>query len=326
MFHNWLNKILTHKVSPPEGVWVKITNELDKENENTDPNFKTKIFAHEVIPPTKVLGNIFTELDKDDEQILPAYISKIYNYKVEAPENTWENIVDELDKNDTKIVLLNNSKISKAFYFRLVAASVIVIIAISIIWQNNKKANNTVNEIIAATEDQQNIPPTKTDLINLTASDTGENNSQKKTAPLNAVTKTTPQQVVNTFIPVYVQGNKTNDLAESPNTINGEKLQAANGDTPLDIALMNTPNTYISITGADGQTVKVSSKFSNLIGYLTEKNAGAQENLDIIIQESAKWRTIIAGWRAKMSNNSIAPSLVNFMDIIELGEILEEQK
>jgi hypothetical protein len=326
MFHNWLNKILTHKVSPPKGVWVKITNELDKENENTGTNLKTKIFAHEVIPPAKVLGNIFTELDKDDDQILPTYISKIYNYKAEAPENTWENIVKELDKSETKVIPLNNSKTSKKIYFRLVAASVILIIAITIIWQNNKKANNTVNEIVATTENQKNIPNTKTDLINLTSSDTGGNNSQKKIAPLNVVTKTTQQQVANTFIPGYVQGNNTNDLAQPPNTINSEKLQAANGDTPLDIALMNTPNTYISITGADGQTVKVSSKFSNLIGYLTEKNSGTQENLDIIIQESAKWRTIIAGWRNKMSNNDVAPSLVNFMDIIELGKILEDPK
>jgi hypothetical protein len=325
MFHNWLNKILTHKVSPPEGVWVKITNELDKENESAGTNIKAKIFAHEVVPPAKVLGNIFTELDKDDEQILPAYISKVYNHKAEAPENTWENILKELDKNDTKIILLNNNKTSKAFYFRLAAASVIIIIAISIIWQNNKKANNKGNKIASSSQSRQNISSTKKEKINLPAAGIQKNNSEKLIVQ-NTATKKTEQQAPNTYIPGYVKGNEIIDLAQAPNTVNNEKLQTASGQTPMDISLMNTPNTYISITGADGQTVKVSSKFSNLIGYLTEKNSGAQENLDIIIQESAKWRTIIAGWRAKMSNNSIAPSLVNFMDIIELGEVLEDQK
>jgi cytoskeletal protein RodZ len=325
MFHNWLNKILTHKVSPPEGVWVKITNELDKENESAGTNIKAKIFAHEVVPPAKVLGNIFTELDKDDGQILPAYISKVYNHKAEAPENTWENIVKELDKNDTKIILLNNNKTSNAFYFRLVAASVIVIIAISIIWQNNKKTDNKANKIASSSQSRQNISSTKKEKINLPAADTKKNNSEKLIAQ-NTATKKTEQQAPNTYIPGYVKGNEIIDLAQAPNTVNNEKLQTASGQTPMDISLINTPNTYISITGADGQTVKVSSKFSNLIGYLTEKNSGAHENLDIIIQESAKWRTVIAGWRAKMSNNSVAPSLVNFMDIIELGEVLEDQK
>jgi hypothetical protein len=116
-----------------------------------------------------------------------------------------------------------------------------------------------------------------------------------------------------------------NDLAQSPVTASTEKLQNENGDTPMDISLMNTGNAYISITGPDGQPVKVSSKLSSLVGYLSNSDVNTRENLDVIIQESAKWRAIFSAWRNKMANNALAPSLSNFMDIIELSEILENK-
>ncbi len=136
----------------------------------------------------------------------------------------------------------------------------------------------------------------------------------------------TNPEPANFYSPAYVKGNAPIELAQMPKVEFTQMLQDVNGETPMDISLMNAPNSYISVTGPDGQSVKVSSKFSNLINLLNDKNPAAVENIDIIISESAKWRSTFANWREKMTNNSIAPSISNFMDIIELSKMLESKK
>lgn len=89
---------------------------------------------------------------------------------------------------------------------------------------------------------------------------------------------------------------------------------------------MNTPNNYVSFIGPNGQEVKVSSKFSNLLGYMDGKEPESEEYLDKIINESNFWRGKFKTWRNKMINNNVAPSPSNFMDIIELSKLLQEDK
>jgi hypothetical protein len=327
---NWLNKILTHQVAPPEGVWVNITNELDKENESATTDFKTKMLAFETTAPDKVLVNIFNTLDKEDEEPATSFTERLYNYNAEAPTDAWKNIVTELDKSETKIVpLQNNKKNQKVIYFRMAAAASVIAIIATTIWLSSNKKDDAINSTASSVTPQNQqpvIPVAGTEKTTLPASDTQEKKLAKEQTAYNPAKKTTPQKAEEVFVADYVKGNKAEDLAQDPATASKEKLQTANGETPMDIALMNTPNTYISITGPDGQTIKVSSKFSNLIGYLTDKNPELQENLDVIIKESAKWKNTFAKWRDKMTNNVVAPSLSNFMDIIELSNVLEEKK
>ncbi|WP_462254426.1 hypothetical protein [Ferruginibacter sp.] len=330
MSTNWLNKILSHQVTPPEGVWVNITNELDKENETAATDFKTKMLAFETTAPDKVLVNIFNTLDEEEKQSSTSFAERLYNYNAEAPADAWKNIASELDKSETKIVpLQNNKKNQKVIYFRMAAAASVIAIIATTIWLSSNTKDDAINSTASSVtpqSQQPNTPVAGTEKTTLPASDTQEKKLAKEQTAYNPAKKTTPAQTQEAFVADYVKGNKGEDLAQDPAIGNKEKLQTANGETPMDIALMNTPNTYISITGPDGQTIKVSSKFSNLIGYLTDKNPELQENLDVIIKESAKWKNTFAIWRDKMTNNVVAPSLSNFMDIMELSNVLEEKK
>ncbi len=327
---NWLNKILSHQVTPPEGVWVNITNELDKENETAATDFKIKILAFETTAPDKVLVNIFNTLDEEEQQSSTSFTERLYNYNAEAPADAWKNIASELDKSETKIVpLQNNKKNQKVIYFRMAAAASVIAIIATAIWLSSNKKDDSINSIASSVTPQSrqtNTPVAGTEKTTLPASDTQEKKLTKEQTAYNPAKKATPAQTQETPVADYVKGNKAEDLAQDPAIGNKERLQSANGETPMDIALMNTPNTYISITGPNGQTIKVSSKFSNLIGYLTDKNPELQENLDVIIKESAKWKNTFAKWRDKMTNNVVAPSLSNFMDIMELSNVLEEKK
>jgi negative regulator of sigma E activity len=325
MTPNWLNRILGHQVAPPEQAWVNIANELDKEDKHIAEALKTKMLSHETMPPVATLANIFDALDKEDAQSAAGYIERIKNHTEQAPVAAWNNIVTALDKEKAKVVPIRSSgKNLRAIYIRVAAAAAVIAIVLLAIFPLTKKAEpgkENLTSTNAATE--QNTPTNKatTPIIAVT----------KKAAPVNtgiANNKTKApsiQQPVYSFIQNYIKGNEVVDLAQNPTGSNTEKLQNSKGEIPMDIALMNTPNTYISITGADGQTVKVSSKFSNLINYLALVNPDTQETIDVIIEESAKWRKTFAEWRDKMTNNTVAPSLSNFMDIIELSKMLEEK-
>jgi hypothetical protein len=333
MSNNWLHKIRSHQATPPESAWLNIANELDKDNETVAVDVTTKMLAFEVAPPAAALSNIFATLDKEEAESTTTFANRMYNYQQEAPAGTWKNIVTELDKSEAIIVpLTNNKKNLKAIYFRMAAAASVIAVIATTIWLSSKTDTPTSNNPIASvTPEIKNpakvieTPNVKEKTTSLPASDSQEKKLTPEETNLaqTTVKKTNPLPVTNA--PAYVKGNDVNDLAPDPVAANKEKLQNTTGQTPNDIALMNTPsNTYISITGPDGQSVRVSSKFSNLLSELTTSDT--QENIDVIISQSAQWRKIFTEWREKMTNNTVAPSFTNFLDIISLSEILEAKK
>ena len=324
---NWLNIILSHQATPPAGVWVNIANELDKENTVATNILTAKILAHEVAPPAAVLDNIFNTLDNNEALSTIGYVERIKNYSEETPAVIWNKIIAGIDAEEAKVVPISSSRkrVFPMYSSVAVAAAVIAIIVIAVlpVTQQKKVAGNIVAKVVPVIQDKPVVATL------LPANDIVDN-TQKIDKPAAKVINTLPKQNSSAHandnnVPHYITGTYVADLAQNPAANNKEKLQNTKGEIPTDIALMNTPNTYISITGPDGQTVKVSSKFSNLIGYLNGSNTATQENIDIIIEESAKWRKIFSEWRDKMTNNAVAPSFLNFMDIIELSKVLEEK-
>jgi hypothetical protein len=335
MPNNWLNKIRSHQATPPQGVWMNIANELDKENETGAVDLKTKMYNYQSIPPTNALSNIFAILDKEETQAATSFTERIYNYQQQAPASAWQNIINDLDKSEAKIVpLTNNTKNRKAIYFRMAAAASVIAVIATTIWFSSRNADNPTSPI-ASVPSETKQPVTaeiKKENAALPASDPQEKKlpqetiAQTQTEAKKDVQKKTASSTAVTAAPDYVKSNPTISLADDPTKGSNEKLQNTDGSTTTDIALMNTANTYISITGPDGQSVKVSSKFSNVLNYLNGENPDNIEYLDKIISESAQWRKTFAQWREKMTNNAVAPSFSNFMDIISLSEILEEKK
>jgi hypothetical protein len=317
----WLNNILHYKVAPPENTWANITNELDKENQNDVEIFKSKMLIHEEAPPAAVLDKIFHQLDGDISPFIPAYVERLKNHSENPPADTWDNIITQLNTGEDKIIPLQpERKNTKIVFLKIAAAAAIISIVIITILTVVKQ--NPTSSVPIASAIPQTVPKQTPPANNI--ANTQINNIAKVTDVI-APSKTNNLKQLShiNYTSTYVKGNAVAELAQDPALYYKEKLQNSNGKTPMDIALLNTPNTYISITGADGQSVKVSSKFSNLLGYLNQGTPDNRENIDVIIEESAKWRKIFSAWRDKMTNNTVAPSFTNFMDIIELSNVVE---
>ena len=323
---NWLHKILHHQVTPPKGVWEHIINQLEKEEEHTVKDLKTKMHAFEDFPPKTVLENIFNVLDKGSE--LVSLKERMYNFQPDAPPASWQNIINVLDKNETTTAFIKDNK-QKIIFFRMVAAASVIAIFSTIIFLVKSNKASEVNDLTAAVNPsfkQQKKLDVEAEKATLPTFASREKKLSPNKSALPKVQNANPYNREEVLAADYIKSNKAEDLAMNPATEEFEKLQTTTYKTPMEIALMKTPNTYINIAGPDGQPLKVSAKFSNVINFLTDSSPEAEENIGMIIKESAKWKATFAKWREKMTNNVVAPSLLNFMDIVELSELMEEKK
>lgn len=101
-----------------------------------------------------------------------------------------------------------------------------------------------------------------------------------------------------------------------------KRVRNLKGEIKEDITLLDLPNSYFLMTGPDGQSIRVSSKFRNTIQYLN--GAGNEELLDVILRESRYWKNIFREWKEKVSNSTFVPAANNFMDITELTQLLHQ--
>lgn len=316
MNSNWQNKIRQHEVSPPGDAWNNIAGMLD-----TPPGFADKLHAFEATPPAVVQKNIFDLLDASSETRL-SFSEKVYHYQTAAPAEAWPNIVSALDKESGRVLPLQPPLRRKSSVYVKIAAGIILIAAISIgirlISLNNKTG---ITEPTAAIQPQTLVKPNKASTIpgNAVAAIPAQ-------IPTTLTAQETSAKNYHHTSPVsYVQDQTDITLAQDPAHGKIDKLRTITGEIPQDIAAMDAGGGYVLAAGPDGERVRISAKLSSYISLLTEKNPGVQENIDIIIKESAKWRATFAEWRERMINNAVAPSIANFMDIIELSNLLEEK-
>lgn len=252
---------------------------------------------------------------------------KIFNHEEMPPANAWENIAKQLDAIDQEknAPILPIKKEAKVIYWRIAAAACIATLIISAVFflKNESPNKATVNNNMAGTQPVIKKSVTlDTSSNNITIQETINKPGTIKLKPISI-----PSDKNNVDITLeYVKAEQPQALAANPALNKTEKLTGTSGDIINDISLMNAPNSYVSFIGPNGQEIKVSSKFSNLLGYMDGKDPETEEYLDKIISESNFWRGKFKIWRNKMINTNMAPSPANFMNIVELSKLLQENK
>ena len=81
---------------------------------------------------------------------------------------------------------------------------------------------------------------------------------------------------------------------------------------------------YLMVEGADGKLTRISAKFSNLIGLLTNSDE-PETDLDKV-QINSSWKERFREWRNKIRESSYIPASANFLDIMELKDLILEEK
>ena len=255
--------------------------------------------------------------------------------EIPPPENSWKLIQQTLDT--PQITATNNFSIKKGL--RIAAAAALIGICfftanyfITDSHKNNitgqkilptgKTDNNQTNEPVAGRDADANVatPETHKPLI---ASHTTP--KKYKTHPSTSASNNfyTEDDAFNAppVSSVPYDNTAITDRYDLDHAA-ARRIRNLNGEIKEDVRLLDLPNSYFLMTGPNGQSVRVSSKFRNTIQYLN--GSGKEELLDVILRESQYWRNQFKAWKEQVGHSTFIPSPENFMDISELMKLLQQ--
>ncbi|MGN6494820.1 MAG: hypothetical protein ACTHLE_22720 [Agriterribacter sp.] len=320
-------QLFHQEATPPESVWSKIDHDLDSEALIT---FKQQLFHQEITPPESVWSKIDHDLDNDSFVV---FKQKLFHEEQAPPSEAWKNIEQAIHPEP---VVVPFAKRNTFKVWRMAAAAAVIGIAFV-----------TVNYFLSQT-DTVTLPVAKKPAINTPATPAPANKQSVVTGP-KIVAATVARQKSRSNISrnnanisaVAYNNNDGNTVIASLSTIPDEnssftdrldlstetnrRIRNLHGEIKEDVSLLDLPNSYFLMTGPNGQTVRVSSKFRNTIQYLNGNN-NHEELLDVILRESHYWKNIFSEWKVKVGNSSFVPSSQNFMGIADLMSLLEQNR
>ena len=271
-------------------------------------NLSHKMINVEIPPPASAWEKIAAELERLKH---PQFVDKIASASIEPPASAWENVASSLDNAaGRKVVGLNTRWMKWA-----AAAVVIGLIAFSatfILRPNQEEESVSAslpkkeNEAIASANAMKRIPSSGDDIHpsivlvdNLRGVRTAQNfstgNGSKESLVRHASIETAGVEK-----PISKNTEGEHKISDNISSTSSHFIPA--------------PEYYV-VTAPNGDRVKISSKFSDAVTSLY-----GGDNVDYL------WKSRFDSWKSKLMNNpSFIPAAGNFLDIVELKELLKEQ-
>lgn len=290
-------------------------------------NWQYRIQQHKELPPEALWNRIANELDQSAAQ---STSERLQQYQENPPEEIWQKIADSLTEaevlnvqEETTTTSFKIKPVVRRFnWFKIGAAAGIMLLIIStFFWLNLRKlpdAQVFTPKQQAPNNQLQAVPSNNaTVLISPGTKPSSTKNFQPAQHPSsNTIDSSLLQLLQVTTTPIHVQPMRNPaDDGEYKN------VAVATNVFPTEV---NQP--YFTITGPDGETVRVSSKLKNIAPLLSERDPASEENIDLIIKNSAGWKLKLKDWKDRMLQLPIATSPANLMSIVELGKMLEEKE
>lgn len=298
------HKMQQYEMPPPEGGWNAIAALLDEGFDKTEQSIARKLDQYDMTPPAGAFQSIMLELEAPEKKAAPV---RTLSYR------KW-----------------------------IAAAAVLLLLAGGWwLWPVGKSpatlsANTTTPTENSASESSPAQAPESVDRAS-----EGSSGSLVTVTPARNVSRPMhlisdlryDQPLVDTEEKDW-QAEAINDevIAKADATpeagIKAPLIRDANGKIIMDLSLLTTGNgNYISITGPNGEQTRISTKFAQYLMYLGGPDNKSEEYLDFLIRNSNSWKQRFQEWRARiMQSPDFIPSGLNFLDILELKELLKENQ
>jgi hypothetical protein len=297
----------------------------------------------EITPPPGAWSAIAARLETEygvDETVVA---EKLQDITIIPPALAWENIAAALPGSATPI---EQPKVVRLPYRRvrmLAAASVIGLVGLTAWYFLNYTGTPTG----AAVQQQQAATPATENKT------TPDNNNTASIAPAieqlqEQLAQETPEpvtrytsQAVTRRIPIYFKyddqpmatfaGPEEDAIRFTGSTtpsVEAPLIRDANGQIILDKRLITSPdNNYITITGPNGEQTRISAKFLDIISSLNADAEPSSDYFNYMMHDNNLWKARFHEWRSKLMNQaSFVPTATNFLDILELKELLQENQ
>ncbi|MBI1780368.1 MAG: hypothetical protein HYR66_03235 [Sphingobacteriales bacterium] len=295
---------------------------------------KNKILNMEVAPPATAWDFIAARLDEQATNGTAGVQLKMNQLEVAPPAFIWNEIEKELDKNAEKVVPFRSRNTKRLLY--AVAAALVGVIGYNVVnYYLNSNATTVFSSpesVTIAGNNQDQSPDTSNPVVS-NNNQSSDSNTNISSLPSNTTNRLPLETNDYDNKEVYADNDVSLQRADAEpvsyadlyNPDEGVHLVAhdLNGNIPSGINAVTASNNYFITTGPNGEVVRVSNKLANIIQMLGD-DASTEENINVIIKESAIWKQRFYNLRNKLSK--LAPSPNNFMDIIELANALKEEK
>lgn len=297
-------------------------------------NFNHKIFNFELIPPPEVWSKVADQLDEEFKTDDIHLSQKLHDYEINPPALGFENLLVAINKDirDEKDILRNEST-PRAFKLpvkRLAMAAIAIgIIVITLFYLagpdlSTASIDPAVEATVPSSDSTASRPPaTETEIAE--TPQTNQGNRTLATAdkrvdkkPIFSSTRIT-RNVRNTRYASLASLLQTN--ARRSISVFAPPICDGDGNIILDEDLVSAPDdNYIIVTSPNGEQTKMSRKF---LKVLTIMNGGSQNVF--FDTESFLFRARVEEWRSKLLQQaSYIPTANNFLDIVDLKEMLQE--
>lgn len=275
---------------------------------------KHKMYDYEVNPPEAVWDSIAGELEED--AALNPLREKMQAYKVMPPKAAWRNIVAALKK-ETPV---KNIAFKKIYQWSAAAAVILSVGAYyllnyshtgKVIHDKNTLVNNANETEQTSSNSYSHVIANKEDLASAVKHIAADRFSRRKMYDYEDA-RILPLSYVEDAEPI---------IDEEAASVTPRPILAASGELIQDKSVVNPNNDeYISVTAPNGQQTKISSRFINAMPYFNTNNSDKME------ASENSWQQRIHEWRKKILQSAFVPSSGNFMDILEMTELVDEDE
>jgi negative regulator of sigma E activity len=280
---------------------------------------KKKMYQWEAIPPPVCWDTIASRLD---DAVAPV-TTRLRDLELSPPSSSWSLIVQALElpapvKARVKTFTRNLFRIA-------VAAIIVLLVTAGWIWVINLPADKRKPQIAAPAPASNHLPVPGNTIVDNSGQDnedntatprsyTGKSNTAHKPVPSNTRLlkyASVSIQPAHQVYPIKI------DYASPPGDDNGTVIRN------MDPSLANTE--YILLNCPNGQTTRASVKMADALRYLYSEpdtdDAGAKVN-----NENKPWKKRLQDWRNKIISAHFIPASNNFLDIIDLKDLLIDEK
>ena len=285
---------------------------------------KHKMQQWEATPPTGCWHAIAARISDGHASAT----ARLYDIEIPPPAHSWHTITSALNKTARPAAPVKTIY-RKLYRTAAIAALLIIIIGggrWSVRWFGSRfatreQAGISSPAVPVSTGGFGNRPAASAAVPNTRpgndANDTGDNFNGYRNPVRRPV-------AVNTRSLKYTSVNIQPAYHAYPITVEQSSLPADAVTIRNNMNPLLVDNNYLVITSPNGEATRASLKIIDALRYLYGDNS-AEEAADKTNNENSHWKKRLQEWRTKIISSHFIPASTNFLDIIDLKDLIDEK-
>jgi len=270
------------------------------------------MYNYEVTPPANSWEKIKLALNEEPNE----FPERLRQYEVKPPIGVWEKINSSLNAEEN-IPVRKITRIPSVLKYAAAAVIIIGLATFGIIKFSTKTSGEkevVKKENKVQPNDSFVIPKSETSTPDIATTVTDEQRDEaaleesKKTYAKLDISESRRQELRQALMMTPVDPISSGASNNSLEVCFPDYVKAVLRNSPS----INTAERYIMLMTPDGNLIRVSKKWSDLVCCVSGED------------EADQCKDQLNRWRQKLATSSVAPSPANFMDILSMVELLKD--